>query len=360
MRPLRTIVEYCRAARWFILMSVAFTLAIGELYMRLALPRLEYRPDADLGASLAPAQHGYVWLANVSLQSPPISLNSDGHRGVETDWSQPVVLVLGDSEWFGAGVADHEVWTSVITPELRRVTGIPTLQVVNASHPGHGPYHQLVVARRLLTSRRVEAILIRVSIGQQEFKPPPLEAQARRTTAAQLRLTIRHITKFLPFVLVKLEAQGPSIGAAFVPAAFRKSISAVPVASPGRGDAMGQEASEWWEQLVTLANGCPVVFVIHDLDTDTASSDLERHLNQLSRRHQSVHVFRLGPEQLGLDSRNPEELRRFVADELTLGRDPHANSQQHFLIAQAILRSLNDTGVSRQIGNEARGRSPVR
>src|SRR4029453_15402832 len=129
----------CLAARW--------ALALGETYMRLPflLPRLEYEPDRELEARLAAGQRGYLLLANMSMRTPPISVNREGHRGPEDDWRRPVILVVGDSEWLGAGVEGDEAWPPVLERAPKPPPPPEPVHVVNASQPGFGPYHEAVV-----------------------------------------------------------------------------------------------------------------------------------------------------------------------------------------------------------------------
>src|SRR5437870_4794788 len=103
MPSVLTIVDYCLRKTWVILLTGVLLLVLGEAYLRLPFitQRLEYMPDAELGWTLAPNQRGYEWLGNQSVQSPPMTLNSDGHRGRPTDWSQPVLLSVGDSQGVG-------------------------------------------------------------------------------------------------------------------------------------------------------------------------------------------------------------------------------------------------------------------
>lgn len=337
------------------------TLLIGEAYMRMpfVLPPLEYRADGELGGRLAGNQVGYLWLANMSLKSRPITLNPDGHRGEATDWSHPVVLALGDSEWFGAGVDDSDVWTAVLERALRSDPRLSGLSVVNASHPGHGPYHEYVVARRLLAAHDVEALLVRVAIGQRYFKPVPVEQQAQLVRAAERRAIVRRVTKFGPFLYNKVEAQLPSIRAAMRPHFLAAGGGAGDGAAPvDVGRAMAREARTWWDQLADLATArqIPVVFVVHDIEDRPSARALEETLRAVASSHRGVYVVRLGPEAFGLERIGPAERPRVIRERLTLGRDPHANVEQHRLIASEILRYLRQTELTEAIERHARAR----
>src|SRR5260370_945761 len=133
-----TIFLYCFWMKRVLFLSGLALLVLGEVYLRLPFipQRLESMPDEELGGIVAPSQRGYDWLGNFSVQSVPITVNSDGHRGRDTDWSGPVLLAVGDSQGWGTGVADDEVYTAVLETWLREQPGQSEVQVVNASGPG--------------------------------------------------------------------------------------------------------------------------------------------------------------------------------------------------------------------------------
>jgi hypothetical protein len=122
-----------------------------------------------------------------------------------------------------AFLADPIFASSATTTALRTALKLPTLQVVNAGHPGFGPCHEFVVSRRVLAAHNVATILVRVAIGQRYFKPVTLAAAASSPDAAERRARLRRLTKFVPFLVTKLEAQIPSIERALVPSAVRRA-----------------------------------------------------------------------------------------------------------------------------------------
>lgn len=357
---LRVIRALARTVWWQLLLAVVFVFLLAETYMRLpfVIPQLEYEPDRELGGRLMRNQRGFVWLASMSMQSPTITLNDDGHRGRPTDWSKPVVLVAGDSEWFGAGVSDTTVWTQVLERELHRRPGLGGLQVVNASHPGHGPYHEFVVIRRVLTVHPVQAIIVRVSIAQSNFKPIPLAERAKRFDQAQTRQRIRRASKFLPFLFNKIEAQAESFREAFIPHMFRRREGGTDWRTAAAGEAMWVEGGTWWEQLIEKVGKTPVLFVVHDVEGTPATDVLVARLEELAGKHRNVYVSRLGPDRFGLDAGDRETLRKTVRNVLTLGRDLHGNALQHELVARAILADADGNGLIGQLRANLEGPSP--
>src|SRR5262249_25487073 len=158
-----------------ILAIVVLVVVAGEVYLRLPIGRqLEYQPDEELVSILAPAQ-----------QSLRETVNRDGHRGKDTDWSAPVILAVGDSQGWGAGVSDDEVWTARLEQLLRRDSAYAAFQVVNASHPGHGPFHHYMRARRVLKKHPIDLLLVRVSIEDWSFRPTPAQQVPEQLAAAQ-------------------------------------------------------------------------------------------------------------------------------------------------------------------------------
>jgi hypothetical protein len=329
-----------------VLLALVLTLALGEAYLRLpvVLPRLEFEPDRELDARVAPSQRGFLWLANMSMRTPPITVNREGHRGAEDNWTRPVILVVGDSEWFGAGVEDEEVWPRVLERRLNSPPRRPPVHVVNASQPGYGPYHQSVVIDRLLAHHPVDVLVVRVSIAQWSFRPVPEAERDARMAAAERRAALRRWTRLLPFLANKAEAQLPSIRAAFVPAALRRHRGGDDDLPERMGPIMAAEAAPSWRRLIERAEtgGTTVLFVIHEPIPGPSAVVLENALRALTAGHPDAHVTRLGADAFGLDPAAPVlELRRELRARLTVGRDPHANARQHQLIAQAVAGALS-------------------
>jgi hypothetical protein len=262
-----------------------------------------------------------------------MTLNSDGHRGRPTDWSQPVLLAVGDSQGFGIGVADDEVYTAVLETMLRQETASPTLQVVNASGLGFGPHHHLVMFRRALRAHALAALLVRVSIEDRFMKLAEGDDLKHEIAAARRRLAIRRITKFLPHLVVKARIQLPSIRTAFTPWFMRPSGSAGTPFTPAIGQQMWDENKAYWEEMAsrTSAKRIPIIFFLDDPRQDQASAVLWQGLNDLRTRFPHCHLLRLGPESFHLDTYSYGQL---TLEEST--GDPHANALQHRFVARAL------------------------
>jgi lysophospholipase L1-like esterase len=349
----------------FVAVVLMLLVAGGETYFRLPfiLQRLEYQPDPEIGGVLRPSQRGYVWLANMSLQSPPITLNRDGHRGAETDWSHPVVLVLGDSEWFGAGVEDGQVWTALLQTDLRRELGREHVQVVNASHPGFGPAHQALVLRRLVPAHHVDLVLVRVAIDQSNFRLPAPADRPREFAAAQHRQMLRRITKFGPYLFDKALAQRDSLVVALVPLFLREARSVNAASPEAHARAMWLEMQPSWRDLAenAITQGIPLVFVVHDIEGGPTGGVLLAELSSLIRVYSGLHLMRIDGAALGLGDLTAADRARIFRETLTLGRDLHANAHQHRLIADAILRELRGAGLTIPLQRDrefARDRTP--
>src|SRR4030095_6065600 len=141
----------------------------------------------------------------------------EGHRGPEDDWRRPVILVVGDSEWFGAGVEDEEAWPRVLERRLNTPAPPQPVHVVNASQPGFGPYHAAVVIDRALARHRVGALSVPLSTPQLTSLPVPEAERDARVAAAERRAALRRWSRFLPFLAHKLEDPLPSLRAALIP-----------------------------------------------------------------------------------------------------------------------------------------------
>ena len=125
-------------------------LVIGEIWFRLPWTTkiLVYEFDEERNYRLVGRQSRGLGLGNFSVMSPRISINSDGFRNTEIDWTAPTILAVGSSQLLGPGLEDDEVWTAIVSDSLSAAEGRPII-VVNAGTPGYGPYHQAVTVQEI-------------------------------------------------------------------------------------------------------------------------------------------------------------------------------------------------------------------
>jgi hypothetical protein len=316
------------------LLAVVVLVAVaGEVYLRLPFGRqLEYQPDPELVGVLAPGQ-----------RSARETVNRDGHRGKDTDWSAPVILAVGDSQGWGAGVADDEVWTARLEQRLKRGRAYTAFQVVNASHPGHGPYHHYLRARRVLEKHRVDLLLVRVSLEDWNFRPAPPKQVPELIESARFRQAVRSYTKFLPFLANRAQEQLVSIRATFTP----KSAATAGPPTLDKGRRMCAENGQWWDRIADLAeeHDVPVVFFLYDPTDLPGSQPLNARLGEIADRHPDVHLYRMGSRAFGLSGSTPEAINREFRARFTLPHDPHANALQHDRIAREVHAFLVNSGL---------------
>ncbi|HLJ95934.1 MAG TPA: hypothetical protein VKU02_22355 [Gemmataceae bacterium] len=344
MPSLVTVFFYALRLSRVLLLGGVVALALGEIYLRLPFipQRLEYIPDEELGGVLAPSQRGCYWMGSFSVQSVPMTVNSDGHRGHETDWSQPVLLALGDSQGFGSGLPDEEVYTAILEASLQEQPGLSHVQVANASGAGFGPYQQLVMLRRVLAKRPVAAVLVRVSIEDRSFEPIVGADLEREVAKARRNFAIRRWTRLLPHMYNRVQLQLPSVRTALNPWFLRPEFLGPATAeggefSPALGQKMWRDFKSNWEEMAALAaaRGIPAIFFLYDPQGDRASAGLWEAMQQLSARYSHCHLVHLGPASFHLD--------KMGFDKLTLEErmgDSHANGLQNRYIAEALLEFL--------------------
>lgn len=339
MKHISLILSFILNRIWFLLAVLLIVFILCELYMRnpLTLPQIEYQPDNDLIAMFKPTQRGFDWLANMSYKSPPMTLNNEGHRGKDTDWSQPVILTTGNSDSFGVTVSDDEVWTARLESMLRNEAGLEHIQVVNASHPGAGPYQHYIRIKRVLESHPVNAVIVRVEMADRYFVPPDANTRDAMLKAAYRRQSIKKYTKGLPYLYNKFSAQLPSIKKNFKPA-FIKGDSVGSSHSQTEGIKMWNNNREWWLKIYKLAHekNIPIVFMVYDVWGSDGARVLIDRLAVLTSGDQNTYVFTLGSESFGLTSNDRDQRRIEFNSRYTFARDPHANPLQHAVIARAV------------------------
>jgi hypothetical protein len=314
--------------RWDALCVFALVAAAAELYLRSPWGRqLGYEPDEELVG---------VYRPNQSAQG--VRVNADGHRGADTDWTRPVFVAVGDSNSWGLPVRDDEVWTARLQHLLQRdATGV---QVANASHPGHGPYHQLVRLRRALEADvwgNVEGALVRVSIEDRGFLPPAEEELPRLLEEGRRRQRVRAVSRLLPYVANKMKEQFSGAGAG--PARPRTTP---PDEAARQGEMMWKQQERWWRGMVALARerGVPLVFVLDDPAGHPGMAVLARRLGELEGA--GVYLLRLDSAAYGLEGDNQAERWRRYRARFTYPHDPHGNPRQHDVTAQHVYRKLDE------------------
>jgi len=313
-------------------------LLLGEIQTRVPFVphRLEYLPDRDITGLLQPNQIGFEWLANQSRRSALASVNSEGHRGSETDWSRPVMLALGSSEAFGMGVRDDEVWTSVLEDELRRRGH--DWEVVNGAGLGFGAYHQAAVLERILRQHSPRGIVVSLSIGERYFEPIPEEFRDADHAASLRRQKIRRVTKFLPFLFTKAMAQERSIRRALRPSFSMTPPSPTYPQAASYGDAMAARDHVYWEAMIRAAEerNIFIFFVVRDPWAYDSSAVLFDTLTSLCEEYEGAYAMRMGPEAFGMEDVTPERRDTHYERTFTLVVDPHANAAQHALIGGTV------------------------
>jgi hypothetical protein len=298
---------------------------------------LAYEYDEELGFRLASTQQGCLFMGDLSFLSPSIGINEEGYRNRPPDGKSPEVLCLGSSEALGTGVEDTAVWTYRVEERLK--SGFPALKVVNAAGPAYGPFHCQVILKRFLRRRTPALVVVRVSIGDRNFMPPTPEEMAGFRKGSEWKRRVRALSRFLPFLVNKAEAQVLAIKDV-----FRWKDSGQPYTGEAEQADMGTRMwgaqQRYWRAMAETCalRSVPLIFFVDDpLDTDAGKTLEELIRNNLSRP--AVRVERLGSDWFDLDTGTPEHRRNEYRMRYTLVQDPHANRAKHERVA-AFVSSL--------------------
>lgn len=147
-------------------LAVILGLAVGEIAANVrdngGFPHYNgYVADAALGVRLEPDFD--TVLAFKENPPGPIHVNASGYRGA--DWPEGrtgEIAVIGDSQVFGLGVADHET----LPAQLEAATGVPTL---NLGVPTYGPPEYLALIDEV-APRRPSVIVMVVNFANDLFE----------------------------------------------------------------------------------------------------------------------------------------------------------------------------------------------
>lgn len=133
-----------------LLASLLLALGLGEVALRRWMPQIFpvhppglYTTDAEIGYVLTPGFHGRLQRAEYDV---PVHVNRAGLRGEEIPPRSDTtfrLLVLGDSQAFGAGVRDDETFSVQLNQLLEAHFPARDIQVLNGGVPGYGTADQL-------------------------------------------------------------------------------------------------------------------------------------------------------------------------------------------------------------------------
>lgn len=317
--------------------------AIGEVWFRLpwTAKLIVYEFDEERASRFAAPQARGMGLGNFSRVSPPIGINAEGFRNREIDWHAPTILAVGSSEVVGTGVNDHEVWTSVASERLSRLSG-QRVTVINAASASYGPFHQAVTVRRFLEQHpKPRGIVVRASTTDRLFSKPGAEALEAARRQKRISSAIKRVSEFMPFLVNKAIAQKLAIQNTFTPASELERI-AIQHEDPAVADAMWADHAQWWREIVSLAEkaGVPVLFYVDSGDGAPSGSRLTEHFRKEFGRRSDVTVTAYDARVTGLAHEPDEVRRRRYMEEFTLGYDGHSNARAHALVADLLTPHL--------------------
>ena len=336
----KTFVVWVWSCLPMLLVTALFSLAIGESYMQVTfLPSLFHQFDAEIGYTYIPNQKSITWQGNYSIPSPPIGINSDGHRGSETDWSKKVILALGSSEVMGPGIEDHQTWAVNLEKKLRAESDDEGIEVVNTGIAGHGPFHHMVIFQRILADQKtaIDTAIIRVSVGDRYFRRPK-----RALPKSSLHKFLRDHTVFIRHLITRLNAQIRIFKRSFIPFPLRKKNDTAHTRTLQMAEKMWSENKSYWNESIGNARQqqTKILFLVINPTDSAGETYMATQLSELCEILNYGSVLELGSERFGLETLSEKERQRVFERDFTLGYDPHANPKQHQIIAESLKEFL--------------------
>ena len=326
-----------------VLMLFCF-LIIGEVAFRLpnSPGLLRYQFDDELGWRLAPNQKGCLFLGGLSFLSPPITINNNGSRNLASDTSNITILAIGSSEALGLGVSDEDVWTAELS-KIIKDKSTKTISVTNASGPGFGPYQHAILLKRFLKIRKPILAIVRVSVGDRNFFKPT-ETEFKDLKAKEnFKEVAQKLSRFLPFLLNKIQAQVLAIKAIF--AKESKDVYAENSEGEFPATQMWERNFKYWKSMSEACeqNSIPLIFLIDDpLDTKGGKKIFENFKANFSANSKTK-ILKIDGSLFSLENAEESNRRKEYLSKYTLGKDPHANAAKHKVMAQFIWNWIHDT-----------------
>ena len=149
---------------------LALIIIIGELLLRLFIPKIDYRGISRLTSS--PIAYEMIPNINVEREGVKISTNSDGFR--DTDFSgeprpdQFVIAVLGDSFTFGQGVPQSETFPSVLQKLLNQSHDAPKFRVWNLGVSGYNTEQESYLLKSFVLPRKPNWVVVGLNLNDYE------------------------------------------------------------------------------------------------------------------------------------------------------------------------------------------------
>jgi hypothetical protein len=318
---------------------VMITLIFGEIWFRLPCnpPLLDYEYDDTLLFKLKPNQKGCILQGGGGLVSPPITINNDGFRNDPVNWTYPSILCLGSSEVLGSGVKDNECWTSILQKRL-----LPffdgKISVINAGNVGYGPYHAMNVLKSFINKKRPNMVIFRLSTGDKDFQKPTESILYKKRPEKDLNKKIKKVSRFIPFLLLKMEAQQKRIENMLL---NNKNVP---------GTLLNQyeiesAAEDMWNNngvyIHEIGNIChklsvPLIFVVYDPIETPASIKLVNILKKNMADCPTCSIVFFGSNIFGMDQLPIAQRKEITIKTLRIPYDPHANALQHHIVGEAL------------------------
>jgi hypothetical protein len=125
-------------------------------YVEHQLPRKRLNPNLDIVLTAAYREYQYHVTTdeNGFRNSIPSELNGEGERDI---------LILGDSQTFGAGVNDDQTFASLISKGLNR-------SVLNTGVPGYNNIEELELAKTLFNRYQSKVVILALYVGNDPYE----------------------------------------------------------------------------------------------------------------------------------------------------------------------------------------------
>ena len=147
-----------------------FLAGIGELVLRLFIPKIDYRGISKLTSS--PIAYEMIPNIRVVREGIAISTNSDGFRDAdfsgEPKLDQFLIAVLGDSFTFGQGVPQSETFPAVLENLLNQAHNIPKFRVWNLGVSGYNTEQESYLLKSFVLPRKPNWVVVGYNLNDYE------------------------------------------------------------------------------------------------------------------------------------------------------------------------------------------------
>jgi hypothetical protein len=183
---------------------------------------------------------------------------------------------------------------------------------------------------------------VRVSTGDKDFLKPSPSYLFQKKIDSQVSRKIKKYSRFLPYLMAKIEAQKKRISALLSKKSSEPKELFGPYEIKSAADEMWRKSGQYWREIgeLCLFDSIPVIFAAFDPIETPATTNLFAILKTNLMDLKNCTIIMLGSEPFELENYSIKERIKIARKTLHIPNDPHANALQHRIIGEELSKVI--------------------